>query len=358
MRGKLGEDPEAWIYVGILPIVARYPQRMEVQQVRMIIERVGLGDLGGIAAGVTIEDRGFRTRAFAHVPNLGWDGAAPVTKAELTAVPGDMLAFGMGPLNLAGWYDRAMGWVRMAGPEVTSDVLNGVAAVNGFFGMDIRQEVLPIFGDRHLYFVAEPGSPAGGGTAFFLKLRNEKEAADKLTRLCSAIVDGIHAAAGPKADAMVRLKKLERPNLMQIYAQSILPAAVTPNIIVTKGWVTLTISARAGLRKTRYLLSPQRSILERPDFAAIMKKMPERYHSIGYTDVGSCFGNAIFLVQVATDIGIMAVKIAATQGELPQFARPAELWPMDPGRFPDERVFREKLFGAASVIVYEPDGIL
>ena len=35
-----------------------------------------------------------------------------------------------------------------------------------------------------------------------------------------------------------------------------------------------------------------------------------------------------------------------------------DLWAMDPGRFPDETIIKEKLFGAITVSVQQDDGLL
>jgi hypothetical protein len=100
------------------------------------------------------------------------------------------------------------------------------------------------------------------------------------------------------------------------------------------------------------------NVLARKDFADVYAKVPTRCHFIHYQDVGANFDNVIVAVQLLSDIAVAAAKIAALEGELPVPVDANELWGMDPGRFPDKALFRDRLFGSATIISYETDGTL
>ncbi len=148
--------------------------------------------------------------------------------------------------------------------------------------------------------------------------------------------------------------------MTQIYPQSVLPGSFTPNFVVSDtGWASVDLSARSALAKMQYFMDHKENVSARQDFADILAKMPQGYTRISYTDVGRCFGNGLVMAQFLADLPAMCLKIAAKGEENFKFPIPLnEFWGMDPGRFPPESLLREKLFGAVSVTVPQPDGWL
>ena len=361
VRSVLGEDFEGWAYIGVLPWMKK--NMAEVNPAAPFLEMLGLSQIRGIIAGVKVEDRGFRTRAFAR-REMEFAGkrlvpaVPPITAADLAEVPSDSVGFSMGPVNLVALYDRIMNVLMMV-PGGGMELRRALTGFERALGLNIRNDVLGIFGKRYLHFTPEPGSPAGSGGAVFLAINDRKTAEGKLKALMDGIVGAIRNEAGPNTDGFVRIRTLDRGAFTQIYPQSVLPASVTPTLAVSDKWTGIGLSARATLPMMRHLLRADKTgIASRKDFAAVAQKLPSEYNAISYVDVGQCFGNLLGVVQFVSDLAAIGVKSAAAAGELPIPVSPAALWGMDPGRFPDEALFREKLFGSVSVVSYRPDGIL
>jgi len=358
VRKRLGAEPEGWMYVGAFSWLAR--NQAALPMVAPILQSLGVAGVRGCVAGCTIEDRGFRTRLFIHItpePGQAAAQARLITREDLALVPGDVVAFSMGPMDLPGLYDKVTGWLGMIPPPKGPKAAEAIRKVEQVIGMSIRQDLLPLFGDRYLYFAPEPSSPAGGRAALFLSIRDRKQAAEKATKLLATLARAIHDKVGQDGAAFVRTKTIERQRLTQVYPESVLPAAFTPNLTFTDGWLGVGLSARSTLARTNHLLAHEESVTARPDFAAQLAKVPQNYYAISYTDVGRCFGNGLSVVQFLADLGVLGLKVAHKQGELALPMDIHDLWPMDPGRFPDEALLRQTLFGSVGVWVKEPDGI-
>jgi hypothetical protein len=357
LRARIDDDFAAWAYIGLLPWFQK--NMGQANPAGPVLGMMGMNGMQGIIAGIRIEDRGFRTRAFARIdPALAGPQkpASPLGPEDLAMIPADSLAFGIGHLDLVALYDRVMTVLGMMGGDMRH-VREGVTAMETELGLNLRNDVLALFGNRVMSFVGDPESPAQG-QAVFLSIADRQDAQEKLKRVLEAIVAAIRRKAGPNTDAFVKINSIDRGEFQQIYPQSVIPGALAPNFTVTDGWVGFGLSARATLPATRYMLHHDRDITQREDFARVLRTMPAPYDNIHYTDVGACFGNLVSLVQLLTDIGATALKAGIVQGEVPLPVQADAIWGMDPGRFPDSAMLREKLFGSVSVVCRQPDGLL
>jgi len=357
-RRILPGDADVWVYVGLDQWIRGNPEVAEPLKAGMM--SVGMAGLKAVVAGIKIEGRGFRTRAFLELspPEAGRRKIHVITEEDLRKVPRDVVSFSMGRVSLTELYDRIMQLIMINASPRGRTPMQEIQAFERILGLSIRDDILAIPGDRYLAFVPEPGSPAGEGTAIFLSIEDKSAAAAKLERALNAISKAIQQAIGPRGNAFVRARKIERGQFIQIYPQSILPGAIAPTVTVMENWLCVGLSARNVLRRTEHFLSHEGSILGRTDFTATLAKVPGNYTTISYTDVGRCFDNAIFIVQFLSDLGIIALKGAAQSGELPLPLDIAQIWGMDPGRYPNAKVFRKHLFGAVAVVVPKENGYL
>jgi prepilin-type processing-associated H-X9-DG protein len=355
VRKQIDDGFLGWAYVG-LPALERSMPDMPIAP---MLGTVGMQETRGLIAGLKIEDRGFRSRAFIHMPPQ--PGTPPrqfspmIVPADLAFVPMDSVSFGIGSMDLPATYDQLLALAMML--DRRGELAKTIADLEQRLGLSIRNDVLGIFGNRYMVFVPEPGSEAQGQT-LFLSIDDRKVTEEKLTRALNAIVDAIRQEAGAKADGFVRIDSIDRGNFAQIYPESVIPGCWTPNFTATDGWVGMGFSARSTLSTTRHLLQHERDITQRPDFARMIVKMPKEYQTIAYTDVGACFENLLATAQLLSDLGTGALKLAAVSGEFPLPVQPDSIWGMDSGRFPSQVMLREKLFGAITVIAHRPDGTL
>ena len=355
VRKILDDDFEGWAYVGALPWARKTMGVMN--PAAPFLSTLGLSQFRGMIAGIKIEDRGFRTRAFARTEYMEGQVPAtmpPITAADLAMVPADVVGFSMGPLNLVGLYDQIT-----KSQAVGIQVQQAVAQFERMAGLNLRNDILAVFGKRFLHFTPEASSPGGEGPVLFVAVDDRKTAETKLTTAMNGIVTLIRNQAGPQAEAFVRIQTLDRGTFTQIYPQSVLPGTFTPILTVADKWMGMGLSARATLPMTRYFLRSDRSgVASRADFAEVAGKVPDQYYAISYTDVGQCFGHLLGVAQFLTDVGAIGLKVGVANGEFPLPADAATLWSMDPGRFPGESLFRDKLFGSVSVVSQREDGIL
>jgi hypothetical protein len=226
--------------------------------------------------------------------------------------------------------------------------------------MKIGDDVLGVFSGPVVSYATEPASPIGQGQNCFFKVRDSAAAGANLERLLIGVSRLIQHAVGPEGEAFVRIGHIDRPHMTQIYPQSVLPGLFTPTFVISDtGWASVDLSARVALTKMQYFMDHKENVTARPDFTKILAKMPQGYTSISYTDVGRCFGNGLALAQLLSDMAVAGFKIAAKGDKSFKFPIPLnEFWGMEPGRFPPEALLREKLFGAVSVTVPQPDGWL
>ena len=333
-----------------------------------MLAMAGLDRVQGCTLGATIEDRGFRTRLFVHMPPAAQptppagkpEAPALIGPDQLALVPRDVVAFSIGSGDWKGVYDQLTRLLAMVPPPVGPQITMGVTQVEAMLGVSLRDDVIGMFSGPYVVYATEPGSPIGEGQNFFLKVRDPATAAANVERLLNGVSNLIRQAVGPEGDAYVRIRRIDRPHMKQIYPQSILPGLFTPNFIISDaGWASVDLSARLALTKMQYFMDHKENVTARQDFMKILARMPQGYTSVSYTDVGRCFGNGLALAQLLTDLPELILKIAAKSDETFKFPIPLnEFWGMDPGRFPPEALLREKLFGAVAVTVPQPDGWL
>ena len=358
-RSRIGRAPEAWIYFGLFPWLTKSAQLGPMAA--PMLAMAGLDRVQGCTLGATIEDRGFRTRLFIHMtPAAQPQPPALIGPDQLALVPRDVVAFSIGSADWKGAYDKLLPLLAMIPPPVGPQVTAGISQVEAMLGMNIRDDILGLFPGPCVAYSTEPGSAVGEGQNFFLKVRDPAAAAANLDRLLNGVSNLIRQAVGPEGEAYVRIRHIDRPHMTQIYPQSILPGLFTPNFVISDtGWASVDFSARLALRKMQYFMEHKENVSARQDFTKILAGMPQNYTGISYTDVGRCFGNGLALAQLLTDLPATIVKIAAKSDPSFKFPIPLnEFWGMDPGRFPPEALLREKLFGAVSVTVPQPDGWL
>ena len=358
VRRRLGAKPEAWFYWGAFSWLNRNAAGLPM--VGQVLASMGLQRVRGCVLGCTIEDRGFRTRLFIHMPREagGPKPAPPITEADLALVPRDVVAFSMGHVDLTGLYDVATRLLMLVPPPAGPQIAEGISKVEAALGMSIRNDLLALFGNKYLTFVTAPGSPAGRRRALFLAVSDRKKASENLAKLLNVAVGLIRKHTGEEVDNWVKIRTIDRGAFTQIYAQSVLPGMITPNLTVTDRWASLGFSAGSVLAGTRLLLNHKSSVSRNESFTRLMAKMPKGYHSVSYTDVPRSFGSALKSVQFLTDLGVIGLKVFAKSGKSPIPINAGEFWAMDPGRFPDEALIREKLFGGVSVWVRQEDGVL
>lgn len=361
MRSKMGDGQEAWIYLGLFPWLNR--QQMLAPMAQPFLTMAGLQDLQGCIAGIAIEGKAFRTRAFIHMPPApNAPKPALITQEQLALVPRDALAFEIGSADWQGIYDKGLMLVGMIPNGVGQEISQGIARAEAAIGMSIRNDILGSLQGQTLMYVTEPDSPVGRDYSVFFKLRDRADATQKLTKLLTGISGLIQREIGPDGEAFVRINTIERPRMTQIYPQSVLPGMITPNFMISDtGWASLGFSARNAVGKMDYFLNHRENISARADFTQSLAKVPQAYTSISYTDSGRCFGNALAMAQICTDIGAIigkAVSHKAHEGPNDGPFQPNQFWSMDPGRWPSDSVLREKLFGAVSVWSPQSDGWL
>ncbi len=356
VRKVVDGDAEGWVYLGAFPWLRKNAFMMG--PVVPMLNSAGMGGVRGAILSVRIEDRGFRTRAFVALkPDPARTLPVPLSLGDLKEVPGDCRAFRLGRIDLPAWHDRIMRLTALipgAGP-IPSQVLGEFETR---IGMNLRNDVLTRFGDRYLLWVSEAGSPGGDGTAFFIRVKEGAQASAALKAVLDGLVAMIGDSIGPDAPAFLERQTVPRDGYEQLYVRSILPAIITPNFTVSPRWMGISLSARSGLPAMRHLLDHRKSVLDRSDFTRTLMKMPAGYAGVSYNDVGENFPNLLSAVQLVTDLGVLGLKIAAVEGELPFPIDAAGAWGMDPARFPDPAMLRSKLFGAVSVTVHREDGIL
>ena len=210
-----------------------------------------------------------------------------------------MVAFSIGSADWKGAYDKLTRLLAMVPPPVGTQVTMGISQVEAMLGMNIRDDLLGMFSGPYVSYATEPGSPIGEGQNCFLKVRDSAAAAANLERLLNAVSRLIQQAVGPEGDAYVRIRRIDRPHMTQIYPQSVLPGLFTPNFVISDtGWASVDLSARSALAKMQYFMDHKENVTARQDFTKILAKMPQGYTSISYTDVGRCFGNGLALAQL------------------------------------------------------------
>jgi len=301
-RSRIGPAPEAWIYFGVFPWLAK---NAEIGAMAApLLATAGLERVQGCTLGTTIEDRGFRTRLFVHMtpaaqpeqPNL-------IGPDQLALVPRDVVAFRIGSGDWKSLYDNLTRLLTMAPSPVGTQVKMGISQVEAMVGINIRDDVLGMLSGPYVSYATEPGGPAGEGQNCFLKVRDSGAAGANLERLLNGVSRLIQQAVGPEGEAYVHIRHIDRPHMTQIYPQSVLPGSFTPNYVISDtGWVSADLSARLALAKMRYFMDHKENVSARQDFTKILAKMPQGYTSISYTDVGRCFGNGLVMAQMLTDL--------------------------------------------------------
>jgi hypothetical protein len=358
-RSRIGPAPEAWLYFGLFPWLAK---NAEIGPMAApVLAMAGLERVQGCTLGTTIEDRGFRTRLFVHMtPPARPEQPMLIGPDQFALVPRDVVAFTIGSADWKGAYDKVTRLLTMSPPPVGTQVTMGISQVEAMLGMNIRDDVFGMFSGPYVIYATESDSPIGEGQNCFLKVSDSDAAAANLERLLNGVSRLIQQAAGPEGEGYVRIRRIDRPHITQVYPQSILPGSFTPTFVISDtGWAAVDLSARSALAKIRYFMDHKENVSLRQDFTKILAKMPQGYEHISYTDVGRCFGNGLVMAQMLTDLPVLCLKLAAKGDTSFKFPLPLnEFWGMDPGRFPPEALLREKLFGAVSVTVPQPDGWL
>jgi len=354
---KVGRHNVLRVYFDPAPI---YTLGLVPPGVQSVIGVLGLRQAGPLFLGASFQDRGLRLSAYLAAPApraglLTLFNGAPLTANDYALIPASAAAFKTGRMNLVSLFDTVVTLIKSLGNEEPQDVDAAIATADKELGLSIRNDILGQFTDQYAFY--RLGGETPGSSNILLKVKDERAAATNMRKLMDAIAALIGRNAKVDPVQWVRSAEIQRQGFFQVYPNSILPAAVTPNLIFAKGWMLAAFSARDALAAAPQLLNPGPSVLTRKDFADLIKRMPPNPIVTAYSDSAAYAGNALEWVQFLGDLGHMFAKIGIQNEKKPIPFRLTEPQWLDPGRFPSEDILRSKLFGAVSVVSVDAQGI-
>jgi len=338
-----------------------YELNLVDNQATATIDVLGLRNAGPLLLGAGFQDRGIRLTAYLAAPApraglLTFFNGAPLTDADLNIVPASATAFKTGRMNLAGLFDMVVSLVKTLGDPEPHEVDAAIAMADKELGLSIRNDVLGQFGDQYAFYRA--GSSDGvNPVSVLLKVKDERAAAANIRKLMDAVAALIGREAQVNPAEWVRSAEIQRQGFVQVYANSILPAAVTPNLAFAKCWMLAALSARDVLAGARLALNPGAGILSVKEFKDLLQRMPPNRIVVAAVDSRAYAGSFLEWVQFLGDLGHMFAKIGIQNEKKPIPFRLTEPQWLDPGRFPSEDLLRSKLFGAITVVSADDQGV-
>lgn len=133
-----------------------------------IFEAVGLTNVTNVTLVAGLDKTGFVSKTafnFEGAPRgvFAFAEAAPLTAADLSAVPADAVTAFAARLDPDAIFDAYFKIVEQADPKAEADMLAAIGQMEAQFGLKLREDILQPLGDRFLsYNSANEGGPIGG----------------------------------------------------------------------------------------------------------------------------------------------------------------------------------------------------
>ena len=349
---KIKRPTAAYVYMDPTVLL----QAPDLREARGVLAGLGLANVGPGLAGVSFRERGVWLTGYLHAPAprsgvMALCGGAPLRPEELAVIPPDATAFATGRMDLGGLYKGLTNIARSFMGPGFRHVEQAVQKVGAKLGVPIPA-LFAMFGDQFAVYRVGEGEPT-----VMLEVRNDRRAAGNLSKLIAGAGKWICEEAKVPPRDWVRADVVRRGDFTQVCANSVVPAMLTPNFIVGRGWMCAGLSARRTLAAMRHALAAKGDIRNSRRFTELLAKMPKGFRSVAYCDVPTYAGNALEWMQFLGDIGHLALKVAVQSKELPLPLRLTEPQWLDPARFPSQELLRKKLFGEVCVWIVDKDGL-
>ncbi|MEW6357371.1 MAG: DUF3352 domain-containing protein [Planctomycetota bacterium] len=379
-----GKDTKSvlFAYISATDLLDRYSDVIGTERAESM-KRAGLHSVKAIGYGAHFEKEeanphcGVKEILFIYAPKAGREGFASIftdwpsgQKNLLKTVPADVLYCSVTKINPAALWKSVLQAIKAVSADAAGSVQNFIDLVNREAGADLEKDLLASLGDEiaTISLPEDRDKSRKATTMAILTLKDPQKAESALQKLLVAVVSLKQPPpAPPPGDtkteegevkpedkdkekektpppAPVKFEfapmsyKGNRIHFLTSTGASALP--VTPAYCITKDYLIITNGADAACVALDTLASSDPLLVDDPDYKEVMAHMNPNNSAVSYFDFRT---GTRYIYERAKTLGLENL---------------AELgFPIDLSKLPDVRVFEKHMFGVATCLVADDQGI-
>lgn len=311
VKTKTGGDG-AWltVFFNMESVLDYFGEQVDSMTMRTM-EVLGVHDIKALGMGSSFHGEGIRDTFFAYAPGeksgiMGLMYTSPGDGTKLLSrVPANAFYAAAGRADLHEIMARVLEMLGEVEPYMLEEALDGLGQIREMIGIDIQQDLLLPFGEEMAFYAALPD---GGGlipdVVFMSRLRDPDKFVNSLEKLVIAAQEQMQNDRRIKVD--LRSMKFMGKTIHYVHVGHKRgdPVPVMPCLYLDGNLCVMALYPQ--VLKDHIARGPDgASILTRPDFARVVKGLPQGLDSLEYIDFNAgmrlLYGTLAPVIQLAAN---------------------------------------------------------
>ncbi len=312
--------------------------------VRKMLNGIGFGSVQSLSGSIIVQDQGYKTQTFIHVPGLNAIPDVKIRKttisdADLAVVPRNVRWATVSVQDIPAGYKQIMGLLTIMSPEITGQVTQVLDDFEQKTGLRVVDDILGAFGEKTAIFDApEHGGIWLTGMVIVAEAKKDSRLNEAMEKLVAYLAERFEVK-----DRMTIARDTYRGCEMTYLNVTGIPMPVAPAWTQYEGRYIVAWYPQMVRATLDHLMDKNESILANADFQRGRKLMPAGIASISYVDDQ---GTMRFLYSVALPLAQTLMAMGQDKGV-----------PANITLFPSWPAIGKHMFGTVSVQVVQDEGM-